>query len=895
MKASLFITYPLRSLLRGGSPVRLAILCIAIGVMVVVTIQLVGHMATNSYTNNVRVVNGGDISLGVGDPSNPITQGDLSFLAQLKRTHTIDNYTPVSLENGAIGTTPAPFSGLLVQIVDPQQFPLVAPPTFVSPPSGSLKTLLTGNQVVVTQTFLDHYHKRIGDTFDIQVQSLVPGDAARILHVRLAGVIANTGAYPSGNTFVLVSFAEYQAANPSQPVVYTGIDITTPDQAHTDAAVRAIQNEGQKGRFPPVATQTIASIQQTVQVHNERTTQIQEIAGLLALLVGGLGIMNTMQVLLSRRTMEIAVLKTAGYSRRNLALLFGIETGILGFLGGTLGTGVAILLSYGIVTKLVDVPFVLDPWAISSGMALGTVTALIFGLMPIVQSANIRPIQVIREWSASSPITNKASTLALFGLISLLFCALTSIVLQNVLLGCASACTAELFLGGLYLCFRPIVSGISSIPIPERFMLPLPWMINTRIALRNIGRRSARATMLMLILFVGILVIGSIQLIDQDLQGQLSTTMNQVLSYNIVTKVSQAQTRKMQSQLNHLSGLQSAHTTTITTTSIQAVNGRPWQSFLTSADLNIRSSSSSVVYQILHSSDGIEGYDLANQQLPDPHILQLVAGRNLNASDAETNNVLIPYSPVLKDRLELGIGSTLTITSSDGKRSRTLTVVGEYSPGGLSLTHLEPLLASRNVVTALSTNGGSQSVFYLKVDPAKATQAAASINNTVPGVAFVTTPAGRVDAYFQVLSSVTWVFTVIGFLVLLAGIVVMANAVMLDMIERRRELGILKAVGYTQKTIRGEILLEYGIIGGMSALLVDLLVTPISNLIGNEFLRATSSYLSITGGTVTFAFGMNGLLFVCLIIGAILLVTVTSLLASWRIVQIRPLDVLRYE
>jgi putative ABC transport system permease protein len=123
----------------------------------------------------------------------------------------------------------------------------------------------------------------------------------------------------------------------------------------------------------------------------------------------------------------------------------------------------------------------------------------------------------------------------------------------------------------------------------------------------------------------------------------------------------------------------------------------------------------------------------------------------------------------------------------------------------------------------------------------------------------------------------------------------MANAVMLDLIERRRELGILKTVGYTQKAIRGEVLLEYGIIEGVSALLVDLLVTPISNLIGNELLRATSSYLSTTGGTATLAFGMNGLLFAYLIIGAILLVTVTSLLASWRIVQICPLEVLRYE
>ncbi|BCL80776.1 hypothetical protein ccbrp13_32410 [Ktedonobacteria bacterium brp13] len=106
---------------------------------------------------------------------------------------------------------------------------IVTAPTFIAPTTGSVKILLTGNQVIVTQTFLTHYHKKIGDTFDIQVQSLVQSSAIRTLHVRLAGVIANTGAYPTGNTFVLVSFATYQAADPSQAVTYAGIDIATKD------------------------------------------------------------------------------------------------------------------------------------------------------------------------------------------------------------------------------------------------------------------------------------------------------------------------------------------------------------------------------------------------------------------------------------------------------------------------------------------------------------------------------------------------------------------------------------------------------------------------------------------------------------------------------------------
>ncbi len=128
-----------------------------------------------------------------------------------------------------------------------------------------------------------------------------------------------------------------------------------------------------------------------------------EIAGLLALLIGGVGIVNTMQVLLSRRKTEIAMLKTAGYRRSDLYLLFGLEASLLGLVGGIVGAAAATGVSY-IVRDLMqnlgfDVPFMLNPWTIAGGVAIGFVTALIFGLMPIVQAANIRPLNVIRDQS----------------------------------------------------------------------------------------------------------------------------------------------------------------------------------------------------------------------------------------------------------------------------------------------------------------------------------------------------------------------------------------------------------------------------------------------------------------------------------------------------------------
>ncbi len=88
--------------------------------------------------------------------------------------------------------------------------------------------------------------------------------------------------------------------------------------------------------------------------------------GLLALLIGGVGIINTMQVLLRRRQTEIAMLKTAGYRQRDLFALFGLEAALLGMIGGAIGAAAGIGVSFfvkGLVEKafFITLPTDVDP------------------------------------------------------------------------------------------------------------------------------------------------------------------------------------------------------------------------------------------------------------------------------------------------------------------------------------------------------------------------------------------------------------------------------------------------------------------------------------------------------------------------------------------------------
>jgi predicted lysophospholipase L1 biosynthesis ABC-type transport system permease subunit len=61
----MYLKYPARSLVRGGQRTVLALICVAVGVMAIVGLQLVGGMIKDALVGNARAINGGDLSVRV--------------------------------------------------------------------------------------------------------------------------------------------------------------------------------------------------------------------------------------------------------------------------------------------------------------------------------------------------------------------------------------------------------------------------------------------------------------------------------------------------------------------------------------------------------------------------------------------------------------------------------------------------------------------------------------------------------------------------------------------------------------------------------------------------------------------------------------------------------------
>jgi len=118
----------------------------------------------------------------------------------------------------------------------------------------------------------------------------------------------------------------------------------------------------------------------------------------VALLVGGIGIMNIMLVSVTERTREIGVRKAVGARRRDILIQFLIEAVALSLVGGGIGLLVGWGAGAGVVTLLpIDLPPAYVPlWAVVLAFGFSATVGIAFGLYPAARAARLDPIEALR-------------------------------------------------------------------------------------------------------------------------------------------------------------------------------------------------------------------------------------------------------------------------------------------------------------------------------------------------------------------------------------------------------------------------------------------------------------------------------------------------------------------
>jgi putative ABC transport system permease protein len=117
--------------------------------------------------------------------------------------------------------------------------------------------------------------------------------------------------------------------------------------------------------------------------------------GLLAIVVGGLGIANVMSISVIQRSAEIGIRRALGHTRRIIALQFLLEAVAVGIVGGILG----VLLGMSAIFVGVSAAgwvFVMAGWLAPAGIALAVVISVLAGSYPAVRAARLEPLETLR-------------------------------------------------------------------------------------------------------------------------------------------------------------------------------------------------------------------------------------------------------------------------------------------------------------------------------------------------------------------------------------------------------------------------------------------------------------------------------------------------------------------
>ncbi len=883
-----YVRHASRDMTRNGRRTAFALFCIAAGVAAIVALRSLSLMIGDSLAMNIAGANHGDLSVSpafnLRAPTENLTQNDGRTAlspdivaairswaeqngVQLTEVVSDANIQVAPLDNQQNVGRPQLISSF---VIDPAVYPYYGPVLAVDPPGAPLSKLFTGgNDVVISKNLAENNKIKVGDQVRVgrttelfTVRGIVPTEAESSLLNPFAAFFGFAYFDKAQSTLLKVADA------PSE------IYMLAPKGADVTALKQSL-----RAQVPGLDITTTLDLRKQNQTTADIIDRLIIVMGLAALLIGGMGIIHTMLVVVGRRTVEIAVLKTLGVKGGQIALMFLTESVMMGIAGSVLGMALGVIFSLGVRSFTQSVwPQTLSwqvyPQALLTGAALGVIITAVFGFLPTLTAVAVRPALVLRPNENTLPASGCFQTLLALVVVILAIGLIAGELIGNILIGLIAVALTGMVM--------TVLIGLLWLLILIVGLLPSFGSADLRLALRGISTHRLRTASTLLALIAGIFSLSVITLMAESIPRLLNFQLTRALGGNVLVfaLVPTLQRPFIIAQLKDKPGVE--HYSQIGTYSglLVAINGdRNYASKMKSANMPIPAFGGKRFNQADLVATQLGSVGTMDVGTPDFEPQPVTRGRPLGPEDAGKPNVVLRNTDPAFDS---GINPGDVVTFKFGSRELNFTVVGitdSQNTGGLNaLTSIGTFTAP---VDAFPIGMNPTFEFTIvKVDEANLNQTLVNLS-TIPGVL-------PFDISFfeqlirRVLSEFTAIPTVVAALSLFAGAVIIANTVSLTTLERRRQVGIMKAIGLKSWRVLLVMVLENGLIGFLGGLIgvgIGVLMTLLIS-IGSSINIAQS----ISWGTVVILMALS-----------LLISLVATLLSAWTAANEKPLNVLRYE
>ncbi len=211
----------------------------------------------------------------------------------------------------------------------------------------------------------------------------------------LMSAMAIMGASTGGTIIIPYTNAMKMAGSSS----ITSLEIYIEDTDRTDELTSEVESVLYKAFNENEDCYTTFSMDSLLDTMNKMmSTMTYMLAGIasIALLVGGIGIMNMMLVSVSERTKEIGLRKAMGATPGRIQLQFLLEAIVLSLMGGIIGVILGLAISF-VGAQLLDTNFTISMSAIALGVGFSAAVGIIFGWAPARKASALNPIDALRS------------------------------------------------------------------------------------------------------------------------------------------------------------------------------------------------------------------------------------------------------------------------------------------------------------------------------------------------------------------------------------------------------------------------------------------------------------------------------------------------------------------